>query len=119
MLAGAIDKFHLSRYGLAIVLVFIGLKMLWFNELYGAKFPIEISPGIICGVITVSIMLLLLFPRKGAAAEKKYFFSKSGNSYEGGSVGNHVLMGKQAGAESINVLQACLCECKKAILPVG
>ncbi|MCV4691228.1 hypothetical protein OFC38_34300, partial [Escherichia coli] len=50
MLAGVIGKFHLLKYGLAIVLVFVGLKMVWLNDLFGGKFPIMWSLGIIVGV---------------------------------------------------------------------
>ncbi len=64
MLAGAVEKFHLLKYGLAIVLIFVGLKMVWLNEMYGGKFPIEISLGFIAGVIALSIILSLLFPKK-------------------------------------------------------
>ncbi len=67
MLAGAVEKFHLLRYGLAIVLVFVGLKMVWLNELFGGKFPIEYSLGIILSVIAGSVGLSLLFPRKHSA----------------------------------------------------
>jgi tellurite resistance protein TerC len=62
MLAGVIGKFHLLKYGLAIVLVFVGLKMVWLNDLFGGKFPIMWSLGIIVGVISVSIIASLLFP---------------------------------------------------------
>ncbi|MDQ6786976.1 MAG: hypothetical protein M3033_09230 [Acidobacteriota bacterium] len=34
MLAGAIDKFHLLKYGLLIVLIFVGLKMVWLNDIW-------------------------------------------------------------------------------------
>ncbi len=67
MLAGAVDKFHLLKYGLAVVLIFVGLKMVWLNDLYGGKFPIGISLGIIGGVITASILLSLILPRVDAA----------------------------------------------------
>ncbi|NMV11858.1 hypothetical protein HKB26_01270, partial [Vibrio parahaemolyticus] len=60
MLAGVIGKFHLLKYGLAIVLVFVGLKMVWLNDLFGGKFPIMWSLGIIVGVISVSIIASLL-----------------------------------------------------------
>lgn len=63
MLAGVIDKFHLLQYGLAIVLVFVGLKMVWLNDLYGGKFPITYSLGIIISVITASVALSLIFPQ--------------------------------------------------------
>ncbi|HJU54513.1 MAG TPA: TerC family protein [Pyrinomonadaceae bacterium] len=63
MLAGAVDKFYLLKYGLAVVLVFVGLKMVWLNELFDGKFPISWSLGIICAVIAASVVLSLLRPR--------------------------------------------------------
>ncbi|HET9532257.1 MAG TPA: TerC/Alx family metal homeostasis membrane protein, partial [Blastocatellia bacterium] len=63
MLAGAVDKFYMLKYGLAVVLVFVGLKMVWLNDLYNGKFPITISLGIIIGVISLSVLLSLLFPK--------------------------------------------------------
>ncbi len=66
MLAGAIDKFHLLKYGLATVLVFVGLKMVWLNDLFGGKFPIGLSLGIIATVIAASVVASLLFPKAPA-----------------------------------------------------
>lgn len=63
MLAGAVDKFHLIRYGLGIVLIFVGLKMAWLNDLFGGKFPIGVSLGIIASVIAASIILSLISPK--------------------------------------------------------
>jgi tellurite resistance protein TerC len=63
MLAGAVDKFHMLKYGLAVVLVFVGLKMVWLNDLFGGKFPISWSLGIITATIGVSIIFSLLFPK--------------------------------------------------------
>jgi tellurite resistance protein TerC len=63
MLAGAIDKFHMLKYGLAVVLIFVGLKMVWLNDLFGGKFPISLSLGIITAVIGVSVVLSLVFPK--------------------------------------------------------
>jgi tellurite resistance protein TerC len=63
MLAGAVDKFHLLKYGLGVVLVFVGLKMVWLDGLFDGKFPIGISLGIIAAVIGGSIVLSLLFPK--------------------------------------------------------
>jgi tellurite resistance protein TerC len=34
MLAGAVDKFYMLKYGLAVVLVFVGLKMVWLRSRY-------------------------------------------------------------------------------------
>src|SRR5262245_12131463 len=64
MLAGAVDKFHLLKYGLGVVLIFVGLKMVWLNQLFDGKFPIGISLGIIAAVIGLSVVLSLLFPRR-------------------------------------------------------
>lgn len=55
MLAGVVNKFKYLKYGLGIVLVFVGLKMAWLNELFGGKFPIVWSLLIIISVIGVSI----------------------------------------------------------------
>jgi tellurite resistance protein TerC len=63
LLAGAVDKFHFLKYGLGIVLVFVGLKMAVLNRLWGGHFPIGVSLGIIVGVIAVSIVLSLLYPK--------------------------------------------------------
>ena len=64
LLAGAVDKFHLLKYGLGVVLVFVGLKMTVLNRLWHGHFPITVSLGIIIGVIAVSIALSLVFPQK-------------------------------------------------------
>jgi tellurite resistance protein TerC len=31
LLAGAFARFHMLRYGLALILIFVGLKMSWLN----------------------------------------------------------------------------------------
>lgn len=61
MLAGAIDKFYLLKYGLSVVLIFVGLKMVWLNDFYGGKFPISYSLGFILGVIGLSVVASLIF----------------------------------------------------------
>ncbi len=55
MLAGVVNKFKYLKYGLGIVLVFVGLKMAWLNELFGGKFPIVWSLLIIISIIGLSI----------------------------------------------------------------
>lgn len=64
MLAGAMDKFYLLKYGLSVVLIFVGLKMVYLNDAFGGKFPISWSLGIILGVIGASVTASLLFPAK-------------------------------------------------------
>ena len=68
LLAGMMDRFYLLKYGLAIVLIFVGLKIAWLNELYGGKFPITTSLGFIATVIALSVLASLLFPRRHQAA---------------------------------------------------
>ena len=60
LLAGAVQHFALLKYGLALVLVFVGSKMVWLNDAFGGQFPIVWSLGIIGGVIGLSIAASLL-----------------------------------------------------------
>ena len=64
LLAGRGRQFHLLKYGLGLVLVFVGLKMAWLNEAFGGKFPIGWSLGIIMLCIAASVVASLVFPRK-------------------------------------------------------
>ena len=66
MLAGVMHKFRLLKYGLGLVLVFVGLKMVWLNDAFGGKFPIGWSLGIIGGIIGASVVLSLLLPARPA-----------------------------------------------------
>jgi tellurite resistance protein TerC len=68
LLAGAIHKFHMLKYGLALVLIFVGLKMAWLNQAFGGKFPIDWSLGIISALIALAVALSLVFPKKQAPA---------------------------------------------------
>jgi tellurite resistance protein TerC len=56
-------RFHYLRYGLGLVLAFVGLKMIWLNRAWGGHFPITVSLGIIVSVIIVSIVASLVFPK--------------------------------------------------------
>lgn len=61
LLADMADRFHLLKYGLAIVLVFIGGKMLaapWFHM------PIQWSLAIVGSIIAASVILSLSVTRK-------------------------------------------------------
>ena len=62
MLANAITRFHLLHYGLALILVFVGLKMLWLNDAFGGKFPIGWSLGIIAALLAGSVVASLIVP---------------------------------------------------------
>lgn len=72
LLAGVMHRFHLLKYGLGVILVFVGLKMAWLNHAFGGKFPISWSLGIIGGVLTVAVAASLLFPAKAPEAGAKH-----------------------------------------------
>ncbi|MEQ1759949.1 MAG: TerC family protein [Vicinamibacterales bacterium] len=55
LLANAIERFHMLKYGLAFVLIFVGLKMVWLNEAFGGKFPIGWSLAIIATILVASV----------------------------------------------------------------
>jgi tellurite resistance protein TerC len=64
LLAGAIERFHLLKYALAMILIFVGLKMVWLNDAFGGKFPIEWSLAIIGSLLGGAILVSwLLAPR--------------------------------------------------------
>lgn len=64
LLANIVNRFHLLKYGLALVLIFVGLKMVWLNNLFEGKFPISWSLGIICAIIAASVTLSWIYPKK-------------------------------------------------------
>jgi len=63
LLAGVVHRFRMLKYGLGLILVFVGLKMVWLNELYGGKFPVSWSLGIIAVLLFGSIALSLIVTR--------------------------------------------------------
>jgi len=61
LLAAVVDKFYLLKYGLALILTFVGVKML------GEKYfhvGIAMSLAIILGVLALSIVASMIWPRK-------------------------------------------------------
>ncbi len=67
MLAGVMDRFGYIKYGLAFVLIFVGLKMVWLNEAFGGKFPIHWSLMIIAFFIGSSILFSIYMDNKKKA----------------------------------------------------
>lgn len=63
LLSGAIDRFHALKYGLAGVLIFVGLKISLLDDVFGGRFPIGISLAIISTIIGLSIALSFLLPK--------------------------------------------------------
>jgi tellurite resistance protein TerC len=69
LLAGVMDKFHLLKVGLAFILVFVGLKMVWLDQAFGGKFPIGWSLGIIGGMLALSMVASLVIPPRPKPVE--------------------------------------------------
>ncbi len=65
LLAGAMDRFHLLHFGLGVVLMFVGAKMLL--PIWGMHVPIGISLSVICGVLGLAVGLSLTFPKRVTA----------------------------------------------------
>ncbi|HEX7829285.1 MAG TPA: TerC family protein, partial [Thermoanaerobaculia bacterium] len=65
LLAGVIDKFHYLKYGLALVLLFVGAKMIaaeWF------KVPIVLSLVVIAVLLAGSVVASIVFPKRVSSA---------------------------------------------------
>ncbi len=60
-LSGAMKVFHLLKYGLAIILSFVGVKMM-ISHFYTV--PIGAALGVVAGVLALSVALSLMFPAK-------------------------------------------------------
>jgi len=69
-LAGIMRLFHHLHYGLSLILVFVGVKMLLSDHFH---IPIGITLAVIVGLLAGSILLSIAFPpgkdREGAASE--------------------------------------------------
>ena len=61
LLAGMADRFHLLPYGLALVLAFIGIKMM-IIDLF--KIPTPVSLGVVAVIIAATVVLSLKYPPK-------------------------------------------------------
>ncbi|MFN9311647.1 TerC family protein, partial [Gemmatimonas sp.] len=67
VLANIIGKFHLLKYGLSVVLAFVGVKML-LSEV--RPIGIGVSLGVVAGVLVGSVLLSLVIPpRKESKAD--------------------------------------------------
>lgn len=62
LILGGLDKFRYIQYGLSGVLIFVGCKMAFLQDLIPGGFPITWSLGIIVGCIGTSIVASLVIP---------------------------------------------------------
>jgi len=60
LLAHVVTKFHLLKYGLAVILTFVGVKMMIE---YWVHIPIMLSLGVVLGVLLLSIVASLIWPK--------------------------------------------------------
>jgi tellurite resistance protein TerC len=67
LLASAVQYFQYLKYGLGVILVFVGLKMVWLNQAFGGKFPITWSLGIIGALLAVSMLVSIAARHDGRA----------------------------------------------------
>jgi tellurite resistance protein TerC len=67
LLVNIIDKFHYLKVGLAVLLAFIGLKMLAANYVDRIGLTTGRSLLIILGILVVSVVASLIFPKKKEA----------------------------------------------------
>lgn len=66
LLAAVVDRFYLLKYGLAVILTFVGAKMLtekWID------ISIVVSLSIILGVLAISIAASMMWPKKAEVGE--------------------------------------------------
>lgn len=66
-LAGITQYFHYIKYGLSAILVFVGVKMVMV-DFY--KIPVMISLFTILGILVISVVASLVFPKKEVALSK-------------------------------------------------
>lgn len=62
LLAAVVDRFHLLKYGLAVILSFVGAKMLLDRVVH---IDIGLSLGVILSVLALSIVASMLIPKGG------------------------------------------------------
>lgn len=68
LLAGSLEKFHLLKYGLAVILGFVGVKMLL--EAVDVEIPIWMSLGVIILVLTTTVLLSLMIKPSAKSREE-------------------------------------------------
>ncbi|MEW5974702.1 MAG: TerC family protein [Acidobacteriota bacterium] len=60
-LAGIIQLFQYLQYGLSIILIFVGAKMVLSNVY---KVPIGVALGVVAGILAISVIASILWPPK-------------------------------------------------------
>ncbi|RZL37965.1 MAG: TerC family protein [Pedobacter sp.] len=71
LLVNIIHKFHYLKTGLAVLLTFIGVKMLGHGYLKAWGFTTEHSLIIIVAILAISVIASLMFPKKALEKERR------------------------------------------------
>ena len=65
-LSGVLDMFHYLKYGLGLVLSFVGVKML-ISEFYVISIPVAL--GVVAAILVISVVVSIMVPAKSATSE--------------------------------------------------
>ena len=63
LLSGMAGRFPYLKYGISVILLFVGIKMIISHHF---KIPVVASLGVIVGILTISILASKFFPPKEA-----------------------------------------------------
>ncbi len=63
-LAGMMEIFHYLHYGLSVVLIFVGIKML-VSHYY--QIPTIVALGVVAGVLLLSVLVSVIHPKRAKA----------------------------------------------------
>src|SRR5207249_851817 len=63
-LAGMMEIFHYLHYGLSVVLIFVGIKML-VSHYY--QIPTVVALGVVAGVLLLSVLVSVMHPKRAKA----------------------------------------------------
>lgn len=66
-IAGIMGIFHYLKYGLGLILVFVGIKMILAHTIY--KIDTMLAMGIICSILILSVLASLLWPNRNKNAQ--------------------------------------------------
>ena len=80
VLAAVIEKFYLLKYGLSVILSFIGVKMLIENWVH---IHILLSLGVVVGTLALSIVVSLIWPAREQAPELVRVEGRTGSIFGG------------------------------------
>jgi tellurite resistance protein TerC len=69
-LANVIEKFYYLNYGLAVILAFLGLKMI-ITKLFNVELPVTISLGVVVGILVIAGLLSLIRSKRHPEIEKE------------------------------------------------